>query len=452
MSWPEPATFLWALFALTLAGALLPLDVGQRHREHIVLTITATAGLAILGSRGLVLVWGAVAGALVVLGALRRATAGAAAGMVVTATAVTVGFTLAYLVHVVVLDGRFPVEVSGSGDTARAWLVLLVAWLGTMSVRTVAHGLASGAGGGHGLDPFDSPFLPYLVPLVAGTPVVAGALALYRPDDPWPALAVLAWSLPVYAVCRFDLHRRDLALRMRREAETRRRLVAIGQSTAAAVHQSRHEAGLMAWSIHRLRRLIDETPPDVRAAALAELDTLDDAKARIQRTFEEALLHEQPTAGARSTLAEVVADVAGRLAPEAQRSHLTLEVDVDPAATEVAAAGSLGDAVFNLVDNALDAATDRVSVAVVVTTDETSISVSDDGAGLPADSATRVFEPFFSTKESGTGMGLAIADAAVGELGGSLRHHRAAGTTTFVITLPTTGAPVGAPLPAARPR
>ena len=63
-----------------------------------------------------------------------------------------------------------------------------------------------------------------------------------------------------------------------------------------------------------------------------------------------------------------------------------------------------------------------------------------------------MFEPFFSTKESGTGMGLAIADAAVGELGGSLRHHRAAGTTTFVITLPTTGAPVGAPLAAARPR
>ena len=148
--------FVWGLFALTLAGALLPLDVGQRHREHVVLTITATAELAILGPRGLLLVWGAVAAALVVSAGCRRATVDGALGMLITATAVTVGFSLAYATYVGALGRQFPVELTGSRDTAVAGLVLVVAWLGTMSVRTAAHGLAGRAAGGHGLDPFDS--------------------------------------------------------------------------------------------------------------------------------------------------------------------------------------------------------------------------------------------------------------------------------------------------------
>lgn len=263
MTWPEPPFFVWGLFALLLAGALLPLDVGQRHREHVVLTITATAGMAILGPRGLVLVWGAVAAALVVSAGGRRATVDGAVGMLTTALAVTVGFSLAYATQVLALGRQFPIELTGSGDTALAWLVLTVAWLGTMSVRTAAHGLAGRSAGGHGLDPFDSPLVPYLLPLVAGAPLVAASLGVYRADDPWPALAVLVWCLPLYAVCRFDLHRRDLAQRLRREAEARQRLVAIGRATATVVHQSRHHAGAMGWSIHRLRRLLQDVSPEV---------------------------------------------------------------------------------------------------------------------------------------------------------------------------------------------
>jgi hypothetical protein len=457
VSWTEPALFVWGLFALTLAGALLPLDVGRRHREHVVLTITATAELAILGPRGLVLVWGAVAAALVASAAARRSSVDGAVGMVTTATAVTVGFALAYLTYVVALGRRFPVEPVGSSETAVAGLVLTVAWVGTMSVRVAAHGLVGRTAGGHGLDPFDSPLVPYLLPLVAGAPLVAASLALHRPDDPWPALAVLVWSLPLYAVCRFDLHRRDLAQRLRREAEARQRLVAIGRATATVVHQSRHHAGVMGWSIHRLRRLLDDASPDLAAAATRELDALSLARLRIQQTFESELLHEhgpadrardgaggsgRATGPAAVTLDALVRGVVDELADEARRAEVQLDVAVEPAAGAVLSPPSLRDALVNLVDNALGAATTRVTVSVEgasaleVGGCQVSIEVRDDGPGLPVDPPARVFEPFFSTKDGGAGMGLAIADALVGELGGQLCHRRRAGTTSFVVTLP----------------
>jgi two-component system sensor histidine kinase FlrB len=55
---------------------------------------------------------------------------------------------------------------------------------------------------------------------------------------------------------------------------------------------------------------------------------------------------------------------------------------------------------------------------------------------LSGTDAARAFEPFFTTKADGTGMGLAIADAVVGDLGGELRYERVNGHTRFVVTLP----------------
>lgn len=178
--------FVWGALRPHAGRGAAASDVGQRHREHVVLTITATAELAIRGPRGLLLVWGALAAALVVSAGCRRATVDGALGMLITATAVTVGFSLAYATYVGAFGRKFPVELTGSRDTAVAGLVLVVAWLGTMSVRTAAHGLAGRAAGGHGLDPFDSLLVPYFLPLIAGAPLVAASLGVHRRDDPGP--------------------------------------------------------------------------------------------------------------------------------------------------------------------------------------------------------------------------------------------------------------------------
>ena len=60
------------------------------------------------------------------------------------------------------------------------------------------------------------------------------------------------------------------------------------------------------------------------------------------------------------------------------------------------------------------------------------------GPGIDADVAERIFDPFFTTKDigRGTGLGLSVAAAIIGEFGGSLEHEASAAVTTFVLRLP----------------
>src|SRR5262249_45678187 len=73
-------------------------------------------------------------------------------------------------------------------------------------------------------------------------------------------------------------------------------------------------------------------------------------------------------------------------------------------------AGKLHQVVQNLVRNALEAAgpNGHVTVRVAIQNDHLHVEVSDDGPGIPEDVRSRIYEPFFSTKEGGTGMGMSI--------------------------------------------
>jgi signal transduction histidine kinase len=78
---------------------------------------------------------------------------------------------------------------------------------------------------------------------------------------------------------------------------------------------------------------------------------------------------------------------------------------------------------------------------LTVQTDATSeavwISVSDTGSGIPAEVLTRIFEPFYTTKKKGSGLGLMIVQRIVREHGGRIELESRAGRgTTFRIWLP----------------
>ncbi len=94
---------------------------------------------------------------------------------------------------------------------------------------------------------------------------------------------------------------------------------------------------------------------------------------------------------------------------------------------------------WNLCLNAVEAMPDggelRVSVGLRGETLE--VTVSDTGEGIAAGDVAHVFEPFFSTKEAGTGLGLALVHRVVQEHGGDIDVRSAPGLgTTFTLTLP----------------
>jgi signal transduction histidine kinase len=100
----------------------------------------------------------------------------------------------------------------------------------------------------------------------------------------------------------------------------------------------------------------------------------------------------------------------------------------------------LRQVIFNLVENAADAAGSSGHVEVEITPGTTArVVVSDTGEGIPAELRDRLFEPFFTTKPAGTGLGLALARAIAQAYGGDVELEPEASAsrgTRFTLFLP----------------
>ena len=105
-------------------------------------------------------------------------------------------------------------------------------------------------------------------------------------------------------------------------------------------------------------------------------------------------------------------------------------------------ADQLKQITLNLLLNAIDVtpAGGRVQLEVrQASAESVALEVRDDGGGIPADQLENIFHPFFTTKETGTGLGLALVHQMVMEHGGDIVVDSEVGRgTTFRVTLPTT--------------
>jgi signal transduction histidine kinase len=93
-------------------------------------------------------------------------------------------------------------------------------------------------------------------------------------------------------------------------------------------------------------------------------------------------------------------------------------------------------AVRNLLENAVRASAGRGEVAVRVVAEggDVVIAVADRGPGVPAELLPRIFDPYFSTHDTGTGLGLPITRRIVEEHGGTIQaHNREGGGLEVVI-------------------
>jgi signal transduction histidine kinase len=110
---------------------------------------------------------------------------------------------------------------------------------------------------------------------------------------------------------------------------------------------------------------------------------------------------------------------------ECEEAGVSLQLDPDPQPSEAYAdANHTRSALLNLLRNAREALTaqggGRVILRVRSWGDEACVSVEDDGPGLSEEAKERLFEPFFSTKPQGTGLGLAMARQLIEAQGGRL--------------------------------
>jgi len=136
-----------------------------------------------------------------------------------------------------------------------------------------------------------------------------------------------------------------------------------------------------------------------------------------------------------------MADLAAR--SEAS-SSLAVAVDTIPANLVLEAdADLLAQAVLNLLKNAGEAGATRVTLTARGSVDEVEIVVADDGSGIPPDVAADVFLPFFTSKATGTGIGLSLSrQVAVAHGGTIVAGASPMGGAMFRIALPRSFSPI----------
>ena len=206
----------------------------------------------------------------------------------------------------------------------------------------------------------------------------------------------------------------------RQRAAQNEKLAAIGRLAAGVAHEVRNPLGVIRASASMLR----ETGPDDEEGSRAcrfiveEIDRLDGLITALLNFSRPVVTRARET-----EIGPVVTralDLAGRVV-EGTPAELVHE----PAAREVRAvvdADLVSQVVLDLVTNAAEALENagRIVVRTAERDGALHIDVADDGPGIPAEEAARVFEPFYTTKASGTGLGLAmaarIAEAHAGRL------------------------------------
>jgi signal transduction histidine kinase len=139
-------------------------------------------------------------------------------------------------------------------------------------------------------------------------------------------------------------------------------------------------------------------------------------------------------------LGQGLADTLAVLNSKARGKSVGMSLEVEPDLPRIQGfGGELNQVWANLVDNALDVAKSRVTVAAGRQGDSVAVRVTDDGPGLPPELRERIFDPFFTTKPvgQGTGLGLDIARRIVLKHHGEISVESEPGHTQFSVTLPT---------------
>jgi signal transduction histidine kinase len=130
----------------------------------------------------------------------------------------------------------------------------------------------------------------------------------------------------------------------------------------------------------------------------------------------------------------------GFLRGELEGSNVKLRTHFDPALTLIHAdAEQLWQTVLNLIRNSREAMPGGGELTIGTWRDgvRALLRVSDNGKGMTAEQLERLFEPFYTTKKEGTGLGLTLVQQIVTEHGGHIECESASGKgSTFTIILP----------------
>ncbi|HEX5069230.1 MAG TPA: ATP-binding protein [Vicinamibacterales bacterium] len=229
------------------------------------------------------------------------------------------------------------------------------------------------------------------------------------------------------------------------------KLAALGEVSSGLAHELNNPLTIVTGYIQLVRARLESARPEDhdpagQAALLEKAERNLERMAAIIRHIMEFARESRP--GKTPTLVADVIEKSLILIHEQMRlKNISVSLELQPGVTAVINASQLEQVFINLLGNARDAileahgeAGGRIQVrSRAVSASEVEVRVSDNGIGMTEETRSRVFQPFFSTKEAGKGMGLglSISHGIVLEHGGAIScESQPGGGATFAIRLP----------------
>jgi signal transduction histidine kinase len=258
------------------------------------------------------------------------------------------------------------------------------------------------------------------------------------------AFVVLIALLSMWLLYRNQNRHLARVVEMERQLEKAERLSSLGQLAAGVAHEIRNPLNAISMASQRLKRECAPADEGKKKEFEVMAGVIRDEIRRLNGIIEEFLtfsksrrldLHDCP-------VQEVLQKIVHLISAEAETRGISLKTQWTEQPIVIPMdMDKLQQAFLNFVKNAMESISGQGTVTLSVTrTDkgQVSVSISDTGCGMTTEEVDRIFNPEYTTKEKGLGLGLPLAHEIIRGHGGEIRVLSRKGEgTTFEILLPT---------------
>lgn len=240
------------------------------------------------------------------------------------------------------------------------------------------------------------------------------------------------------------IHIEDITEKRRREAQLRRAesLAALTTLAAGVAHEIKNPLASIRIQLGIMHRILEKRCSKDTEPIFHNISLVEQEIDRLNSIVVDFLFAVRPMdiTLIRDRAEEVIQEVVELMNHEAEGQRIQLVTRFEPDLPEVMIDRKhLKQALLNIVKNAIAAMPEGGTLTIAVSTknDELLIAVSDTGIGIPEELLAKIFEPYFTTKESGTGLGLTITFKIIKEHNGEITVESAQSKgSTFTIHLP----------------
>ena len=287
--------------------------------------------------------------------------------------------------------------------------------------------------------------LPLSITLIAIQLVTMRLVRIPQPATPGFTVTLLVMSFELARSVAVSRKAQEEVAQLRVDLARAERVNALGQLASALAHEISQPLDAIQLNSEAAEMHLNSENPDLRELRSIVTDIKRDDKragAIIDRV--RALIKRRKVEFEPFSVGEVLQDVIALVQHETHSAGFSLNYMIDPGLPDLwGDRVQISQVLLNLILNAMEALQDRskdsrrIDISARTIGDHANIAVSDNGPGIASVHLERIFDPLFSTKADGMGMGLAISRTIVHSHGGSLRAQNRSdgGGATFTFTL-----------------